>query len=161
MGALPRPVYFLHLVLRSVPSLTGLAIGMYVARWLAGWGEVTILIVLPIVLGFGMVAIYVLRPLRQRILLLSYEAMLSSGIRMLMDLGLWELLRVAYRFWPGSPVIDHVGISTLHRVYDHSDDRRKEIIVAGLRKLEAYPNCPVATEANEFLGEIEAADRIA
>lgn len=158
MGAFPRSVYYLRIAWRSIPSLAGCALALSWAQWLAGWGEMPILVVLPIVMGFGMVVVYLLRPVRQKVFLFCYEVMLRSGNRILMDLGLWELLRVAYRFWPGSPFTDHVGFSTLHRIYDGADDRRREVMLEVLRHVEAYPNCPVAGEAHDFLSEIEATD---
>ena len=161
MGAIPRPVYYLRMAFRAIPALAGCAIALYWSRWLAEWGEVTVIIVLPLVFGFGMAAVYLLRPIRRRILLYCYEMMLNSGNRILMGLGIWELLRVAYRFWPGSPILDHVGFSTLHRIYDSVDEPRRAIILEELQRLEAFPNCLVASEANYFLAEIETPEPIA
>ncbi len=68
-----------------------------------------------------------------------------------MEVGVWRLLRVAYRFWPQEPVTDYIGMAAVHRVYDQSGAKSQEQLYAVIRQMESSPGCPVAQAAHDFL----------
>jgi hypothetical protein len=158
MRAFPRAVIALRLVSRAIPIAVGGGVVLYATRRLSGWAEMDFQLFVAIGLAFGAACLYFLRPIRRVLLLRCYEAFARSRFRIFTELGTWELLRVAYRFWPGSPLTDHVGLSTLHRIYDTVDEQRREILLEIARRLEGFPNCPVGGAAGEFLREVHASD---
>ena len=99
---------------------------------------------------------HVLRPVRKACSLAFARESARSGSRALMEMGVWSLLRVAYRFWPQDPVTDFVGISALHQVYDGLPPARREKLYAVVRQMESSPGCPAAQAAHDFLDEISA-----
>jgi hypothetical protein len=113
-----------------------------------------------IVLGlfFG----YVLRPVRKAGYMWLAKGLARSPLRTLREVGIWRLLRVAYRYWPQEPVTDFIGLAALHKAYDESAPKWRERMYAVVRQMESSPGCPVAQAAHDFLDEIgEEADSAA
>src|SRR5437899_9867759 len=136
MRAFPRAVVACRLLWRGIPIAAGGGVILYATRWLSALAEMSFQLFLVIGLAFGAVCLYLLRPIRERMLLRCYEAFARSRFRIFTEVGVWELLRVTYRFWPGSPVTDHVGLSTLHRIYDNVDEQRRRVLLEIARRLE-------------------------
>ena len=102
---------------------------------------------------------YVLRPLRKAGYLVFAKEFARSSSRPLMEMGVWRLLKVAYRFWPQEAVTDYVGFAALHQIYDQAPAARRERLYAVVRQIESSPGCPLAPSAHDFLDEIgEEAD---
>jgi hypothetical protein len=102
----------------------------------------------------AIVVAHMLRPVRKTFALGFAREMARSRSRSLMEVGVYCLLRVAYRFWPQDPVTDFVGLATLHRLYDQSRPAHREQLYAVVRQMESAPGCAQAQPAHEFLDEI-------
>jgi hypothetical protein len=136
--------------------------------WLAAWalavrqtlevGEVYITVIpapwLPGGIALGLFFGYVLRPVRKFFYMVFAKEFARSSSRILMEMGTWQLLKVAYRFWPQEAVTDFVGFAALHRIYDQAPAARRERLYAAVRQIESSPGCPLAPAAHDFLDEI-------
>ncbi len=154
-----RPISITAAVLIKVLDvgayLVWFGLWLYLLRYLVSLGDVLFPaawipagIILAVFVG------YVLRPVRKILFLAFTREIARSSLRPLMEVGVWELLRVAYRFWPQEPVTDFIGISALHQVYEESPARRREQLYAVVRRMESATGCPMAQAAHDFLDEI-------
>src|SRR5256885_1116032 len=84
----------------------------------------------------AIIAGQVLKPVRRSLYLAIAKEMARSRSRVLMEVGVWRLLRVAYRFWPQDPVTDFVGMAALHEVYDNLPPNRRDQLYGIVQQME-------------------------
>jgi hypothetical protein len=163
-----RPTSPTAAVLNNLLNLGGYAVWfglwMYGLKYLMDLGDFTVsffpFLWIPAGIVLGLFFGYVLRSVRKAGYLILAKELTRSRSRPLMEVGVWRLLKVAYRFWPQEAVTDFVGMAALHQVYDQSPAARRERLYAVVRQIESSPGCPAAPAAHDFLDEIgEEADR--
>jgi len=144
-----------------------------VLAWFSGWAfaikyvldllDVAIFFIpfpwIPAGILLGLFLGYVLRPVRKAGYMVFAKEFARSSSRLLIEMGVWRLLKVAYRYWPQEAVTDFIGFAALHRIYDRAPAARRERLYAVVRQIESSPGCPLAPAAHDFLDEIgEEAD---
>jgi hypothetical protein len=102
----------------------------------------------------GMLAGHLLRPVRRAGAVAFASEIARSSLKPLMEVGVWLLLRVAYRFWPQDPVTDFVGMGALHRVYDQLPAQRRQQLYSVVCQIEDASNGEMAMAARDFLTEV-------
>src|SRR5689334_4562206 len=109
-----RPISALAEALNNILDLLtyGVWFGVLMAgaKYLTDRGEISLPYPwIPAGLIAGVVAGQAVKPLRQAASIAFSRSLARSRIRLLMEMGVWRLLRVAYRFWPQNPVTDFIG----------------------------------------------------
>jgi hypothetical protein len=106
----------------------------------------------------ALVAASSLRPVRKAFTVAIAKWAAGSGWPLLTEMGVWWLLRVAYRYWSQEPVTDFVGMSALHRVYDRLSVPQRERMNLVLQEIENLGGSQASSAARDFLHEIASAD---
>ena len=120
----------------------------------AGWG-LPILASAPISLLSGVCVYYGLRPVRKFLQIKLSKALAGSPVRPLMEIGVWNLLKVAHRYWPNEPVTDFIGLAALHQTYDRVSEKRRQRMLEIISQLQGTE--PVGNGARDFLDEVSPA----
>src|SRR5438105_5026887 len=117
----PTAAFLLRLC-DAVPPLIVFGLAGWAALWMAGFSDLSLGLWIPICFTAAGAIAYMSRPLRKAAYLGFSKALVHSSSTVLIEVGVFRLLKVGHRFWPQDPVTDFVGISALHACYDHMDE---------------------------------------
>jgi len=136
--------------------LATLATVRYLNNWTSSeeTGSDLLLIWVPVMGASFLTVGFVLRPLRRALSIAVCKALASSPSRIFMEVGVYELLKVAYRYWPKQPLTDFIGMQALHQVYDGLNEGRRRQMLEVLRQIARPMGSPLSPEALELLAEI-------
>lgn len=93
------------------------------------------------------------KSLRRMAALMFSKFLAGCAIRPLAEVGVWQLLTVAYRFWPKDPITDYAGMSALHEACDGMPPQRRKQLYDIVRRIESVGWSTLSPPAHEFLSE--------
>lgn len=96
-----------------------------------------------------------LRPVRKAIMLASYKWMLGFPWRPIRELGIWKLLLVVERYWPGS-YSDYIGMVSFSQVYQPMGQNERLTLCKILWRTDQMAPPHLAKAARNFLREVDA-----
>jgi len=134
--------------------------GLPIILWLVGCGGIywyaaawglPLFVSVPVSVLGGVTVFHFLRPVRKFLQIKLSKMLAGSPVRPLMETGVWNLLKVAHRYWPNEPVTDFVGLAALHETYDRLNEGRRRRMLEIISEMQAGP---VGNGARDFLDEV-------
>jgi hypothetical protein len=139
-------------VWNSLPVVLWLICFIGLGFLLSSYTPLPVLAAIPASLVAGAVAAFALRPVRKAVDIALCKVLARSPIRPVMEVGVWQLLKVAHRYWPNEPVTDFIGLAALHQTYDRLDEKGRHTMFEIISQMQGTE--PVGNGARDFLDQV-------